>query len=214
MIDRGGNSRPLGKIIMIKRRNIMATIKEFVENYKNKNFINTKQGVEERVEWIKRELGLTNYIPFAEKRELCKNVLDACCTKENGLVKVDSVTRYILFTISVISKYTELEFSSGEDYDSLDEYDMLCESRLLNPILELIGDEYATCNNMLNMMMDDIIANNNTIEAVFEHALGKVSDSLDDLIGAFAEKVEEMELDLSQIDIEKYKGLLDLIPKK
>lgn len=192
----------------------MITVKSFIDAYKAKNFMNTKQGIEERIEWLKNELGLIHYLPFAEKRELCKDVLDACCTKKDGLVKVDSVMRYILFTISVISKYTNLEFNSDEDYDSLDEYDMLCESRLLNPILELIGDEYATCNNMLNMMMDDVIANNNTVEAVLGHALGKVSDSLDDLIGAFAEKVEETELDLSQIDIDKYKGLLDLIPKK
>ena len=190
------------------------TIKEFVDAYKAKNFMNTKQGVEERVEWIKRELGLVSYLPFSDKRELCKSVLDACCTKENGLVKVDSVTRYILFTISIISKYTTLEFNADEDYDSLDEYDMLCESRLLNPILELIGDEYATCNNMLNMMMDDVIANNNTVEAVFGYTLGNVSSSLDGLIGVFAEKVDEMEFDLSQLDIEKYKGILDLIPRK
>ena len=190
------------------------TIKAFIDAYKAKNFMNTPQGMKERVEWLKKELGLVSYIPFADKRELCKTVLDACCTKESGLVKVDSVTRYILFTISVISTYTELEFNTDEEYDSLDEYDMLCESRLLNPILELIGDEYATCNNMLNMMMEDVIANNNTVEAVLGHNLGKVSDALDDLISTFAEKVEEMELDLSQIDLDKYKGLLDLIPKK
>lgn len=190
------------------------TVQEFVKNYKAKSFMNTPQGVQERVEWIKKELGLVSYLPFAEKRELCENVLNACCDKENGLVKVDSVMRYILFTTSVISKYTMLEFNADEDYDSLDEYDMLCESRLLNPILELIGDEYTACNNMLNMMMEDIIANNNTVEAVFGHALGKVSDSLDDLIGIFAKKVEEMEFDLSQIDIDKYKWLLDLIPEK
>ena len=189
-------------------------IKEFVQNYKNKNFMNTPQGVQERIDWIKKELELVPYLPFADKRELCKNVLDACCTKENGLVKIDSVTRYILFTISVIQKYTKLEFNADEDYDSLDEYDMLCESRLLNPILELIGDEYATCNNMLNMMMEDVIANNNTVEAVLGHVLGNVSNSLDGLIGVFAEKVGEMELDLSQIDIDKYKGLIDLLPNK
>ena len=190
----------------------MSTIKEFCENYKAKNFMNTKQGVEERIEWLRKELGVKSYVPFAEKRELCASVLDACCTREDGLVKVDSISRYILFTISIISLYTELEFNTDEEYDSLDEYDVLCESRLLNPILELIGDEYAACNNMLNMMLEDIIANNNTVEAVLGHTLGKVSDSLDGLIEVFAEKVEEMELDLSQID--KYKGLLDLLPQK
>lgn len=189
-------------------------IKEFCDAYKAKNFMNTKQGVEERLGWIKRELNIIPYLSFTEKRELCKTVIDACCTKENGFVKIDSVSRYILFTISVISKYTNLEFYSDENYDSLDEYDMLCESRLLNPILELIGDEYAACNNMLNMMLGDIVSNNNTVEAVIGHALGKATNSLDELIEAFAEKVEEMELDLSQINIDKFKGLLDLFPKK
>ena len=96
-------------------------------------------------------------------------------------------------------------------------YDMLCENGLLNPIIAIIGDEYATCNNILNMMMEDVMANNNTVEAVLGYNLGKVSDSLDDLICTFADKVAEMELDLSQIDIEKFdklKGLLDLLPKK
>jgi hypothetical protein len=192
-------------------------IKEFVDNYKAKKFMATKNGVDEKVEYLRKELGLKEYIPFADKRELCTEVVEACCTKKGGLVKIDSVTRYIIFTISIISKYTNLEFSSGEEYDSLDEYDMLCEAGLLNPILALIGEEYTTCNNMLNMMMDDIITNNNTVEAVFGHALGKVSDSIDDLISVFAEKVEEMELDLSQIDfdkLDKLKGLLDLVPKK
>jgi hypothetical protein len=192
----------------------MKTIKEFCDAYKAKRFMVTKNGVDEKVEYLKTELELKEYIPFVDKRELCEKVIDACCTKENGSIKVDSVTRYIIFTISIISKYTALEFNSGEDYDSLDEYDMLCEAGLLNPILALIGDEYATCNNILNMMMDDVIANNNTVEAVLGHNLGKVSDALDDLIGAFADKVAEMEFDLNQIDIDKYKGLLDLIPKK
>jgi hypothetical protein len=211
---RGGNSYPFS--IKSKRRLIiMKTIKEFVDTYKAKRFVTmTKNGVDEKIEWLKTELELKEYVPFADKRELCSAVIEACCTKENGLIKIDSVTRYIIFTISIISKYTILEFSSGEEYDSLDEYDMLCEVGLLNPILALIGDEYATCNNMLNMMMEDVIANNNTVEAVLGRALGNVSDSLDDLISTFARKVEEMEIDLNQIDFDKYKGLFDLLPKK
>ena len=191
-------------------------ILEFCEAYKAKRFMVTPQGAEKIIEYLKQELEIKEYLPFAEKRELCKTVIDACNTRDDGLIKVDSVSRYIIFTISVISRYTNLEFSSGEDeeYDSLDEYDMLCQNRLLNPILSVIGEEYETCNNLLNMMMDDVIANNNTVEAVLGHALGKVTDSLDGLIDAFAEKVEEMKLDLSQIDFDKYKGLLDLLPKK
>ena len=164
----------------------------------------------EKILWSRQSSG------FAEKRELCANVLNACNIKEdNGLVKIDSVSRYIIFTISIISKYTNLEFSSGEDeIDSLDEYDMLCQANLLNPILDVIGAEYATCNNILNMMMDDIIANNNTVENVVGTILEELNGSVDYFITVLANKVESMELDLNQIDINKYKGLFNLFTQK
>ena len=192
------------------------TIKNFIEDFKAKKIMNTQLNPNAVGEYLKRELDVKDYVPFAEKRELCANVLNACNTKESsGLVKVDSVSRYIIFTISIISKYTNLEFSSGdEEFDSLDEYDMLCQSGLLNEILDVVGAEYTTCNNMLNMMMSDIESNNNTIENVVATILGNIGNSVDNLIDVFAEKVESMELDLSQIDMDKYKGLLDLFPKK
>lgn len=191
-------------------------IVDFINDFKAKKIMNTQLNQNAVGEYIKKELEVKDYVPFAEKRELCANVLNACNTKESsGLVKVDSVSRYIVFTISIISKYTNLEFSSGdEEFDSLDEYDMLCQSGMLNAILDVIGAEYTTCNNILNMMMSDIEANNNTIENVVATILGNIGSSVDNLIDVFAEKVESMELDLSQIDIDKYKGLLDLFPKK
>ena len=196
----------------------MTNIYNFINSFKNKGVNNTKFAPDAIQQHIKKELEVKDYVPFAEKSELCANVLNACNTKDdNGLVKVDSVSRYILFTIAIISKYTNLEFSSGKDdeeFNSLEEYDMLCQANLLDPILEVIGAEYVTCNNILNMMMSDIVANNNTIENVVGHTLGKISTSVDGLIGVLAEKVKEMELDLNQFDIDKYKGLLDLIPKK
>ena len=193
-------------------------IKEFVDGFKNKKIMNTKLDPEVVSKYIRRELEVKDYVPFAEKRELCANVLNSCNRKDsNGLVKVDSVSRYILFTIAIISKYTTLEFSSGKDdeeFDSLDEYDMLCQANLLDQILEVIGEEYVTCNNILNMMMSDVVANNNTIESVVGHTLGKISRSVDGLLVALQNKVEKMEIDLNQIDIDKFEGLLDLIPKK
>lgn len=183
------------------------TIKDFIENYSAKKFVNANVAVE----YIKKELEVKNYLPFAKKRELCARVIDACNTKESsGLIKVDSVSRYIIFTLSILSTYTNLEFSSGEDdVDSLDEYDMLCQANLLNEILDVIGGEYTTCNNMLNMMMSDVVANNNTIENVVANILGDLEGSIGGLVDIFADKVESMELDLSQIDIDKYMGLIN-----
>lgn len=191
-------------------------IYEFIEGFKQDKVINTQIKPNAVSEYLKEKLEVKDYIPFAEKREMCEKVLNACNTrKDNGLVEVDSVSRYILFTLAIISKYTNLEFSSGEDdFDSLDEYDMLCQAGLLNPILDVIGGEYTTCNNMLNMMMDDIVANNNTIENVVGSLLEKISDSVDDFITVLADKVESMELDLDQVDIDKYAGLIDKFIQK
>ena len=190
---------------------------DFVNGFKAEKVMNTRIDTEAVSRYIKNKLEVKDYVPFAEKRELCERVLNACNTRDgSGLVKVDSVTRYIIFTLSIISKYTNLEFSSGKDteLDSLDEYDMLCQAELLDPILEVIGAEYVTCNNILNMMMADVVANNNTVENVVGHTLGKLSASVDGLMGVLTEKIEDMELDLSQIDIDKYKGLIEMFAQK
>lgn len=191
-------------------------ISEFVKNFIDKKVMNTAINQNAVSDYLKKELEVKDYVPFAEKRDLCARVLEVCNTKDDsGLVKVDSISRYILFTIAIISKYTNLEFSSGEEeIDSLDEYDMLCQNNLLNPILDIIGGEYVTCNNMLNMMMDDIVSNNNTVENVVGTVLGKFSDSLDELVSALANKVESTDLDLSQIDIDKYTGLIEKLTRK
>ena len=191
-------------------------VQNFIDDFKSSKVVNSQIKPNAVGEYIKKTLEVKDYVPFAEKRELCAQVLNACNTKnDSGLIRVDSVSRYIIFTLSIISKYTNLEFSSGEDeIDSLDEYDMLCQADLLNPILDVIGAEYTTCNNMLNMMMEDIMTNNNTIENVIGAVLGKLGDSIDDFITVISDKVESMNLDLNQIDIDKYKGLIEQFTQK
>ena len=195
---------------------MMINVTNFIADFKAKKIMNTQIAPTAVADYIKKTLEVKDYLPFAEKRELCERVLNACNTRDDsGLIKVDSVSRYIVFTILIISKYTNLEFSTGEDgVDSLDEYDMLCQADLLNPILDVIGAEYATCNNILNMMMADIVANNNAFESVLGNTLSKINNILDDLGDVLIEKVEAMELDLNQIDLNKYQGLIDLLPKK
>lgn len=192
-------------------------IKEFIDAYKVSNVQNTRLNEHAVVDYLIKELEVKTYVPFAEKRELCANVLNACNTRKgNGLIEVDSVSRYILFTVAIISKYTVLEFSSGEDdeLDSLDEYDMLCQANLLDPILEVIGAEYVTCNNILNMMMSDIVSNNNTVENVIGHSLEKLNITVDGFVNVLSDKIESLNLDLNQIDIDKFKGLMEMLPQK
>jgi hypothetical protein len=185
------------------------SVKKFVEEFKARGIQNTLIATTAVSDYIKKELNVKKYISFADKREMCKKVLDASCKKVGNIVEVDSVSRYLFFTIAVISKYTDLTFESIDGMDSIDNYDLLCQEELLNPILDCIGVEYTTCNNILNMMMADIDANHNNIAKVTDGFMQGVLDIIDDLVGVLADKVEDLNLDLNQIDIKKYSGLLE-----
>ena len=186
-------------------------VTEFVNEFKNKKIQNTQIAPNAVSEYIKKILEVKDYISFAEKRELCASVIDASCNKKNGIVTVDSVSRYILFTVTILTKYTNLEFNTDEEMDSLDEYDLLCREGLLDEILDVIGQEYVKCNNLLNMMLQDVIDNNNTIEAVLAGFSNDIVERIGDITDALSYKINEMNLDLSQIDIDKIMPLLDKI---
>lgn len=188
---------------------------DLINKVKQNKITNTQYKPHAIDDFIKENVSVKMYVPFVEKRELCKKVLDASCNKNGSIIEVDSVSRYLLFTLAVISKYTNLEFSSGadEEFDSIDEYDMLCQNGLLNPILDIIGTEYTTCNNILNMMMADIEANNNNSAIVLDKALQQILGYVDNFANTLENKVESLNLDLSQIDIDKYKDIVDKITK-
>lgn len=184
-------------------------IKEFVSSYQEKNIVNTKINPTAVEDTLREMLDIKSYLPFAEKRELCALVIKKTCKRKNGIITVDSVSRYIIFTVSILSKYTNLEFNSDEGLDSLSEYDLLCESGLLDEILEVIGQEYAKCNNLLNMMLQDVIDNNNTPEVILADIGSKLLDKVGEITDTLAYKIDEMNLDLNQIDIDKFEPLLE-----
>ena len=62
--------------------------------------------------------------------------------------------------------------------------------------------------------LDDIVSNNNTTENVISTVLSKLGDSVDGFIDVLSDKVESMNLDFNQIDIEKYKGLIERFTQK
>ena len=88
------------------------SVKNFVEEFKTKGIKNTQINPTAVEEYILKAVEFTPYIPFIEKRELCTKVLEGACTTVGSIVEVDSVSRYLLFTISIINKYTNLTFIS------------------------------------------------------------------------------------------------------
>lgn len=188
-------------------------IKTFVENYKTQRFIMTKNGTDERCEYIKRELAIKDYIPFEEKKAIVQTVLTNCSSVKDGVVAIDSIQKYILFTMSMLVAYTNLE--PDEDMGIFETYDALCSQKvddgtLLDAIIKTFEFEYVRCNDILNMMTADLLAENN-----IEKQVGKFLTNLSDKINKFGDglidKIGDFGVDLSQLDIDKLTNMIEKI---
>lgn len=182
-------------------------VQAFIEKVKN-----------EGVDNLKEMLEIRDYARFDEKYDLCSSVIDECndVDAQTGIVSVDSVMRHVVFTITVISLYTNLEFSYGEksEMTSIDEYNMLCENKLLKSIINEFADEYVECEQILETMQNDLIANNNNVYHVIGNVAKQLLNVVEPLADVLTHKASELNLDLSQDNIDKYMKLLEKISAK
>ena len=187
-------------------------INEFIENFKTKKVMNTQISPNAVSEYIKKELEVREYVPFVEKQSIAQIVLGSCTNIKDGVITIDSLQKYIIFTITILSTYTNLEFNGNET--DLDAYDALCsyqigDGTLLDEIVKTFEKEYVRCNDILNMMTADLMAENN-IEKQVGKFLSEMSEKINNLGDSFINKLGDFDMDLSQLDIDK---LSDVISK-
>lgn len=178
-------------------------VQEFIEMYEKNPRID-----------IAKKLEVIPYIGIEYKRELARLVLDNCTSVVDGEIHVDSVERYLLFTISVIGMHTNLEFSYPEDSDgsSIYDYDLLCESGLLVKIIDTFKDDYASCQEILNMMTTDILQDNMTIEKKLYQFVDIIQEISTNGINKLVEKLDFDSL--NGLDQEKLTKLYSLLINK
>lgn len=152
-----------------------------------------KYGQNERIN-IAKEIEAIPYISIMRKRQIAELVLDNCTYEVDGEIHIDSVERYLLFTIAVISAYTNLEFDY-EDGFAIEDYDALCESGLLIKIIDCFKDDYASCQEILNMMTTDKLQDNMTIEKKLYQFLDGVQYTLDSVVNGVVEQLNLGSLD-------------------
>lgn len=188
-------------------------IKEFCDAYKAKRFMIMKNGIDERTEYLKKELEIKAYIPFDEKQAIARTVLETCASISDGVVTVDSIQKYLLFTMAMLSTYTNLE--SDDDTSISETYDMLCsiktdDGTLLDAIIKTFEIEYSRCNDILNMMTADLLAENN-IEKQIGKFFTNISNKINKLGDGLINKLGDFNMDLSQLDIDKLTSMIDKI---
>lgn len=186
------------------------SIKEFVENYKAKKFMNTRQGVDERAEWLRKELEIKSYIPFREKRQIAEMIVEQNIEVVDGVKKYDSISGYVGLVVASISAHTNLEWSS----DPISDYDLLAENGFLEEILAEFEGSHSEINLLMNMTLDAELEDNE-VGAIIGRLLNNILETLGGVSGALKDKFKDLNLseflgeDFKVENLAKLTGLLD-----
>ena len=178
-------------------------------------FIETVKKNPNQVSAICKKIVKTKYIPVLKKRQLAELVYENSISYENGVVKVDSLSRYLIFTLLMLINYTELEFTVDEKgratEDAIKEYDALCENGLINKVIAEFEEDYVRANEIVNYVFKDNLAVNNTVEAVIGKSANVLLNIVDGFVDTLSNKVNELNLDLENLDMGQLQNVLELL---
>lgn len=182
------------------------TIQEFVEAYKAQKFMSTPQGLNEKAEWIREQLGVKKYIPFMEKRKIAEMIVEQNIEVIDGLKKYDNISAYISFIMASIIAHTSLECGD----DPIADYDLLAESGLLSQIVA----EFQESHNEIDILLKMAVAyelEDNQPGALIGRFLDGVLQKLDGASGVLKEIVGNLDLKemFNEENVAKVVGLLN-----
>lgn len=179
-------------------------IQELINTVNNNN--NKMLNNDQLQRLVAKTIEAKSYISIKEKRVLIDNIIDSCILYEDGIYKFDDIDKYVAFTMKTIAAYTNIELSEDIEED----YDALCEARLLNTVIEIFNGEYENVNLLLQMKCEYILSENN-IEAQVGKFLAGVSDKIDNFVDVLSNKLGDLNLDNLPISVEDIGKLMEFI---
>ena len=146
------------------------------------------------------------YLPFEEKIELVKRIVDKSSTVENGFVQINGIDQYYNFTVETIKAYTNIEFENGyEDYDTL------CAYGVLGKIVSTFEGEYNMILSLVEMEKKHVLEQN-SVENQIAKLLNTVEQKVSQVADIVAEKANTFSgLNISEEDIKKLSDVIGLI---
>lgn len=190
-------------------------IKDFIEEY------NLRTSDTAKCKFVKEVLNIKEYIGIAEKISLAERVVKATLYERDkdgkltGNIKIDSVGRFILFTLTVIDTYTDLEVDFN---NAISEYDLLEQNKLIDSFIGENGYipfyEYSKLQVILNMILDDAIQNNFSTEAFVKNQVTRLSDLVGATVSPVFEKLIENLNNMDEKTVEKLGVQIDKVFKK
>ena len=187
----------------------MATVKDFILNFREKKIMNTHIAPDAVSQFIKKELEVKTYIPFKKKREVVEMVVAQNTKEVDGIKKNDAINQYLSFVIAMLSLHTNLEFG-----DPVEDYDLLAESGLLPQIIAEFQESYNESDILLKMALASELENNN-INILIGKFLNGILDRLDDVGEVIKDKLENIDIkdvlgaNFKEEDLAKLSGFLN-----
>ena len=171
-------------------------VKSFVEEYE-------KQMVDiDKTKFLKSKLKTEKYMPYADKLAIAENIVKSSSyamvkegneLKQTDRISLNSPMRYILFVMTVVDKYTNIEVNFG---NIMPDFDALNFNSLIEVIFKKIGDkETAEFNTVVEMVLNDFMANKYQFKNYIDDTLLKISDLIEKcapLIDNITSKLDSM----------------------
>lgn len=188
-------------------------VKGFVEEYEKCS------NNDDKAKFLKSKLKTEKYMSYADKLTLAENIVNHssyAMVKEDGKLKqtnriaLNSPMRYILFVMTVVDKYTNIEVNFG---NIMPDFDALNSNSLIEVIFEKIGDkEMAEFNTVVEMVLNDFMANKYQFKNYIDDTLLKVY-GLVEKCAPLIDNITNKLNDMSEEDAQRLSGLLGKVTK-
>lgn len=175
------------------------TVKEFVDGYSNLKSEQLKD------KYIKENLEIKEYIPYNLKMAIAQNIVKHSCFDENKNLKISSPIRYLLYTRSLITKYTNLKENS-ENSSFLEEYDALSSTNLLEKVISKIPNkELVEFETIVDMTFNDVIKTYTSPHVFISEQINKITSAFSTIFKPLAVQMTE---NFKKIDEKETKELI------
>lgn len=157
---------------------------------------------------LTKMIATKSYLPFEEKIELVKRIIDKSSTTENGFIQIDGIDQYYNFTVETIKAYTNIEFENGyEDYDTL------CAYGVLGSIIATFEGEYNMILSLVEMEKKRVL-DQNTVENQVARLINTIEQKVSQVADVIIDQAKAFDfggLNIAQEDIEKLSNIISLI---
>ena len=188
-------------------------VKDFVEEYEKQT------NDTDKAKFIKTKLKCEKYMPYAEKLMIADNIIQSSSYKMENVdgvlnktdkIAINSPMRYILFVMTVVNKYTNIEVNFN---GIMPEFDYLNQNSLIEVIFEKIGEkEINEFNTVVDMVLNDFVSNKFEIKNYISDMFSRVynlAEKCIPLVDNIASKLEDM----SEEDIERLSKMFERVTK-